>query len=557
LGFDDQGKGCLLIVKRDVKNFESSAEMVDAASGAALFKIGSIPGTVEAAALSKDGGTLIMLSQRTLVLNKKTQEVDWQTQAWDLKAGGTAIHAHKLLRPVNQVALSADGQSVLLYQGGTPQALNFSAVPEMDREGEALLWRPREKKTTTLRHRLPVQHAAFSADGRLVVTASADRTARIWHVADGRSAAPALEHRDKVVHVAILGDRVVTSSLDHTARLWDLRTGELLAPPLHHAAGVLGAALSPDGLRLVTACEDGAAHVWDFSKDPPDRTGSATLLGLLTGHRLEETGGLVPMDLGQIQQAWNSVQKNLPDQVRPNPKLASVWRRGEMLQAWNAADWYASQVHLTHLMQEEPKEPRWVKMRAEARARLEEWNGAEEDFRQAIALGVEDVPTHFSCLLLQMHLGKKNDYQGAGQSLLRRVPREGNAAHSVQLLELLALKPDSVPGFDAAVALAEELVQAEGKSVEKRLALAALHVRAGQAKNALVLLEAEAKNVTIPGVRAAFFLCLAQRQLGQKEAADQWRQKAITGLAQLEEAPRYRRFWQERLALRMLRKELE
>ena len=59
------------------------------------------------------------------------------------------------------------------------------------------------------------------------------------------------------------GKRVVTASLDNTARLWDAESGTAIAVLQGHAGSVLRAAFSPDGKRVVTASYDKTARLWD------------------------------------------------------------------------------------------------------------------------------------------------------------------------------------------------------------------------------------------------------------------------------------------------------
>ena len=49
------------------------------------------------------------------------------------------------------------------------------------------------------------------------------------------------------------GRRVVTASTDGTARVWDASSGKFIAPLRGHSGWVLKAAFSPDGLRVITA----------------------------------------------------------------------------------------------------------------------------------------------------------------------------------------------------------------------------------------------------------------------------------------------------------------
>ena len=69
--------------------------------------------------------------------------------------------------------------------------------------------------------------AAFSPDGTRVVTASDDKTARLWDAATGAPIAVLSGHEDAVWSAAFSpdGTRVVTASKDKTARLWDAATG--------------------------------------------------------------------------------------------------------------------------------------------------------------------------------------------------------------------------------------------------------------------------------------------------------------------------------------------
>ncbi len=66
--------------------------------------------------------------------------------------------------------------------------------------------------------------AAFSGDGTRVVTASFDKTARVWDAATGRELAALKGHEGPVSSAAFSGDgtRVVTASADKTARVWDV-----------------------------------------------------------------------------------------------------------------------------------------------------------------------------------------------------------------------------------------------------------------------------------------------------------------------------------------------
>ena len=78
--------------------------------------------------------------------------------------------------------------------------------------------------------------AAFSPDGRFVVTASWDGTARVWEAATGKAIGEPLRHEKAVRSAAFSPDGrfVVTASGDGTARVWEAATGKAIGEPLRH-----------------------------------------------------------------------------------------------------------------------------------------------------------------------------------------------------------------------------------------------------------------------------------------------------------------------------------
>jgi hypothetical protein len=113
-----------------------------------------------------------------------------------------------------------------------------------------------------------VYSAAFSPDGKRIVTASWDKTVRLWEAETGKPIGEPLRgHADAVYTAAFSpdGKRIVTASADKTVRLWDAETGKPIGEPLTgHADSVSSAAFSPDGKLIVTASGDKTVRLWDF-----------------------------------------------------------------------------------------------------------------------------------------------------------------------------------------------------------------------------------------------------------------------------------------------------
>jgi predicted oxidoreductase (fatty acid repression mutant protein) len=122
-----------------------------------------------------------------------------------------------------------------------------------------------------------VYSAAFSSDGSRIVTASEDKTARIWDAASAKEIAVLRGHVGTVLSAAFSpdGSRIFTASSDST-RIWDTASAKEIAVLRGHVGTVLSAAFSPDGSRIVTASWDNTARIWDAA--------SAKEIAVLRGH---------------------------------------------------------------------------------------------------------------------------------------------------------------------------------------------------------------------------------------------------------------------------------
>ena len=70
----------------------------------------------------------------------------------------------------------------------------------------------------------------ITADGRRVVSASEDKTLKVWDLETGREERTLQGHQNSVCAVAITPDgrRVASGSYDKTLKVWDLETGALI-----------------------------------------------------------------------------------------------------------------------------------------------------------------------------------------------------------------------------------------------------------------------------------------------------------------------------------------
>ncbi|MDM0053922.1 WD40 repeat domain-containing protein, partial [Variovorax sp. J22R115] len=114
-------------------------------------------------------------------------------------------------------------------------------------------------------HEDVVISAQFSADGKTVLTASWDKTARLWDVASGQELRALRGHEGEVTSAQFSADgkTVLTASEDKTARLWDVASGKELRALRGHEYQVTSAQFSADGKTVLTTSFDKTARLWD------------------------------------------------------------------------------------------------------------------------------------------------------------------------------------------------------------------------------------------------------------------------------------------------------
>jgi WD40 repeat protein/serine/threonine protein kinase len=175
-----------------------------------------------------------------------TVGADGVARVWDT-AGGRLLHALPGNVAARRIVLSPDGRG-----------LATSAD-----DGKVRIWDiGAEKLLATVVGSPPSW--ALEWGPRFIATAGDDGFARVWDSRTGALVAT-MAHEKKVVSVRFdkSGDRLVTASWDRTVRIWELPSGKRLHTLYGSGERLEYADFSPDGKEVVGAARDGVARIWD------------------------------------------------------------------------------------------------------------------------------------------------------------------------------------------------------------------------------------------------------------------------------------------------------
>ncbi len=240
---------------------------------------------------------------------------------------------------IQEMAFSTDGQRLV---GRQSQKL--------------VLWNPIERKFLNQldsSSRISGQ-LAFSRDGRAVAASGGPNVFHLWDTASGREQSVPDDAHDDPVSAGVVtpdGKKLITASADRTLRVWSMATGRQLKV-LNQPDTVVTMLPSPDGRSVVVGmrCEPGV-HIWVIAGD-----GSPALLNSPGGSRryLGRTVGIV--GLGSADQyrsilalsengflcQWSVKDRRIEREISLNSLLEPIEIQPEIAESFHRASFFAN-----------------------------------------------------------------------------------------------------------------------------------------------------------------------------------------------------------------------
>jgi WD40 repeat protein/tRNA A-37 threonylcarbamoyl transferase component Bud32 len=438
---------------------------------------------------------------------------------WELPSGKRAVSIGEPggATAFRHASFSRDGDRLILLRDG---------ATEIRQAATGQLVRSFRKPGTT------VGRAALSPKGRILVTASEDRTAQLWDAASGETivTAPQFQHGGQGWQPLFSPDgRLLVMSSPVGVRVWEGATGDPISPPLIHPADVDCVSFSPDGRLLLTA-SDHAARVWPIDAHRKTADDFLRLAQLLCCARMRADGGrLVPLSLAELIRAWEELWREFPGEFATPSHDADTWFTEAARACERNQQWAAALFQLDRLAAREPARPDIYDRKGRAHAELVQWKEAAAAFARATQLGADRPGPWYRHAILRLHLNDRPGYRLACADMLKRFNPEDDVAAAQLTARACVLAATSEDDGSQIIALAQRNVAGRPNDRSCHWTLGAALYRARRWNDAMRVLN---ESLKLDGkedtILLHLFLAMIHHHMGERDQAGKYMQQAIT-----------------------------
>jgi WD40 repeat protein len=174
---------------------------------------------------------------RAIAVSSVTADVysgstDCTIRRWNVESGSTDSSARGHAGTITRLAISSDGCGAVSGSGDSDM-LVWSTVPAEQQRLLPSARVPASSPTVVGRltgHTDRINAVDLSEDGDWAVTASRDKTLRMWNLRQVRGSHVFRGHTREVldIQISVDGSRVVSFARDRTVRVWEMRTGRAI-----------------------------------------------------------------------------------------------------------------------------------------------------------------------------------------------------------------------------------------------------------------------------------------------------------------------------------------
>ena len=192
--------------------------------------------------------------------------------------------------------------------------------------GKIKIWRNNSDGTQKLVRTLPghddtISQIKYSSDGKLIATASWDKTIKLWDGKNGTLVNTIQGHQDTINTITFTPDHktLISASEDKTIKLWDITNKpQLVATLTGHTDSIKAVTVSPDSQLIASAGYDNTIKIWN---------NKGKLLQTIDAHNLAITSlQFTPDSHTLVSASWDNTVKlwSIKDTGKTNKLLHTL-----------------------------------------------------------------------------------------------------------------------------------------------------------------------------------------------------------------------------------------